>query len=214
LRHAREELREVYKTRTLLLNWEPAGGGRFEVDDPIAAAKAAAPVLGAIVEALAARPRPPVPLALLTQSMGAFAFAELGRRVAANRFTWPMGLFGTIVVSAPATPASSHATWLAPLARLVATYVVVNHDDRILRLLDLRTDTPLGRRLDGVALAPGVTYVDLSGFNRNMHRYFAPDRGVATLPASARGFYEQVLRGQQAELSAFRAERGQIRHLS
>jgi esterase/lipase superfamily enzyme len=205
-----------YSASLLMFHWCPSWSGPFGW--PEDEARAAADELAFFIDALngfvANNPaHKTVPKTLLSHSMGALVLeAYFSKYYDASK---PWG-FDTTVLSAPATAADSHARWLGRVGSGHRVYSTLNHDDGILSKAAKRTGgARLGQKLGKpIPLAAGVSYIDVTKERvggRSGHQYFfdGPKRHQAGSRA-VKAFFQSVLNGKAADLSAVKRKRGQI----
>lgn len=220
VRKINSHVEREYSASVLMFHWCPSWSG--PLGWPEDEARAAADELAFFIDALngfvANNPaHKAVPKTLLSHSMGALVLeAYFSKYYDASK---PWG-FATTVLSAPATAADSHARWLGRVGRGHRVYSTVNHDDGILSKAAKRTGSArLGQKLETltgkpIPLAAGVSYVDVTKERvggRSGHQYFfdGPKHHQAG-SRSVKAFFQSVLNGKAADLSAAKRKRGQI----
>lgn len=189
-----------YTAVAIMLFW-PGSDDGCPAGFPDARALAAGPALAAVLGDLYAyQVAHPTELAgvrftLVTHSMGSLV---LERAVTVGGVDQLPPMLDALIVNAGASAAAGHAGWVARTAFARARYVTVNGGDNVLLAAGLGRPARLGRGVDEVPLAAGLTYVDFTANDVN-HAYYLVDGQKG---AAMKAFYRQIMNGLTYDLAA------------
>lgn len=188
-----------YTALAIMLFWPGSDDGcpaGFPDARALAAGPALAVVLGDLYAYQQAHPAAfaGVRVTLVTHSMGSLV---LERAVTVAGVGQLPPVVDALIVNAGASAAAGHAAWVARTTFARDRYVTVNSGDNVLLAAGVGRPARLGRGVDDVPLAAGLSYVDFSANDVN-HAYYLVDGQKG---AAMKAFYRQVMNGLPYDLA-------------